>query len=504
MQNNKLSPQENEVMQNNEHRVSTGLVVTGLVTIVGSWVGMAAFVDYRLDGVEKQMQTDSNEVVTAVSQNVSEDLSGLQKEIGMKVTDTTSVLAKGILDLTNNEEQRYNQILKAINNNGALLEKNRTETASLISRELKESEKEIASLLSQNQTETTKEVKNLLAGIEEKTAQTGREILTVMKSVDQNLDEMGNQLITQLDTSTKTLQDLIEQSNKNESEQLAKMAAVVDSLMKGVETESSKLTTELNTLANRVSTLQTEVNQSQKTVKELNNLVPGWRKTSEVEFAKLDQKTGQIEARIDENLSALQQKIIDLGVAVDNTANNMMKSLYLATEGLEDTKIELKSNLTKSKEETTAELQSLAKTIEGIASSIKTLKEVSAEEAAVTHAFLNPQEIEGIKTQVGTLTSKMDTFHEQISSQIAEARARAKRIIENSEESEQTQVMDDVLQQFSNVTKVAESQLKILKKTLDSLSLVITALGDSPEPEPNVEIGMKVEEQDEGDEISLK
>ena len=63
--NPQVSPnQPNQATQDLENgaRSSTGLVVAGLVTIVGSWIGMAAYMDYRLNEVEQSQQ----KVVSAV------------------------------------------------------------------------------------------------------------------------------------------------------------------------------------------------------------------------------------------------------------------------------------------------------------------------------------------------------------------------------------------------------------------------------------------------------
>ncbi|RJP20327.1 MAG: hypothetical protein C4527_25210 [Candidatus Omnitrophota bacterium] len=543
MQNNKPSPQEKNALRNTEHHIPTGLVVTGLVAIVGSWIGMAAFVDYRLDGVEKQIKSDTNEVVTTLDKNFSKELTSLQKDLTGKVTDTSSVLAKGILDLTTNEEQRYQQMLKAINDNGALIESNRTELASAVSREIKESEKQIASLVTQAQHETTEEVNkaiaaavekqevqnqaitNALSGIDEKAAETGREILTTVKTFDQNLTNVNSNLFSQIEHSVNSLQELIQLSNQSRSEELTQMAAKVDGIVNGVQTESNQLSSELNTLANQINTMQNEISASQTAVQELNNLVPGWRKTSEEQLAAIKVTADSLDRRIEENLSALHNKIVDLGVAVDNTANSLMKSLHTATEGLEDTKIELKSNLAKSKEDTTTELQSLVKTIENVANSIESLKKTASENASVSRLFHDNQDVENIKGQIGDISSKMETLHTQISSQITEAKAHAQKMIENAQEEEYGRDMNEVVRQFSNVTDSAQNQLSSLRKGIESLSKVIMALQDNVsttesgsteiseapaqinaniETSAEAEIGMRVDEKTKrGEEISL-
>ncbi len=501
MQNNHTSQAEKNTLQTNEnaeHRPPTGLIVTGLAVIVGSWVGMAAFVDYRLDGVEKKFQIETRQVVSTVDKSLNNELSSLKTEISTKVTDTSSVLAKGILDLNQSEEQRYNQMLKAINNNGSIIEKNRTEIASTISKEMKDNEKQIASLLTRNKTETTNKVTQVInsavekqkehnqaltdkiAVLEQNTNQIKKDMISAVKNVDKSLETVNTNIVSQITQSAKSMEDLIKLSNKGRSEQLSELASTVDSLINGVQDESKKLTTELNTLAHRVQTLQKDINTSQASMRELTNLVPDWCKSSETQLASLKETADTLDQRVEKNIGALQLKIKDLNKAVDETAQTLMKSLYLATEGLEDTKIEIKSNLTKSKQETSAELNSLAQSIEGIAESLKNVEKLASNDSAVSQAntAINRQEIKKIKQQIGGLSTKMQTIHTKLSSQVAEAKARAQTLLGDMEQTEQSQSLEELIQHFNEVTGFAENQLGVVKQSLESLSKVVTALKD--------------------------
>ncbi len=53
------------------NRNTTGIVVTGLVTIVGSWVGMAAYMDYRIQNIEKKLSNETKQIASTLVNNQS-------------------------------------------------------------------------------------------------------------------------------------------------------------------------------------------------------------------------------------------------------------------------------------------------------------------------------------------------------------------------------------------------------------------------------------------------
>jgi len=482
---------------NNEKGSSTGLVVAGLVTIVGSWVGMAAYMDYRLESVEQKISTEYKQVMSAY-ENGNAGINQHFTNVTAKVNETSSVLAKGILELTQKGDERFNQMMQGINTNNAALDKNGKDITAALDKSLKDSEKQITSLLSRNQATTENEIAKAIASITEKqdvknqaiaetiaglkteSTEQGKAMISALEGVNKNIGETRSGLLTQIDNSNKSLTELIKLSNDAQPEKLTQLAS---SMTEEIKADSKKYSAEISALAQRLNTVQQQVTHSQNTIQELSKIAPDLRENSAKQVAALNQIASTLDQRMQENLSLMEKKVASLSATLDNTANTLMKSLYSATEGLEGTKVELKSELVSRNKETQDGLKALAQAIQQINAVLESLKENVAKKTSVSQSSGSMadkmKELNDISNAVKILSEKMNALRMQIAGQIIEAKARAKNVMEKVGASDQSQSISEVLNQFNRIAEDAAGQLDTFTKSLTGVSDAVALISQA-------------------------
>ncbi len=461
--NPQVSPnQPNQATQDLENgaRSSTGLVVAGLVTIVGSWIGMAAYMDYRLNEVEQSQQkvvsaVDStraslNEQIQTLTEknraSLSEEMKAAGQHLGEQIKDTSGVLAKGILDLTQKEDDHYAAAMGVLNENKTLLG---------------------------NAVESSQSAQNAMLG--------------AVQSLDKNLTAANTELREHLDATAGALQDLVKQSDLNSAARLNDLAASLSTNANQMQTETQQFSAELTALARQVSDLQSEVSSSRDAMQAMNASLPGWQETSDQKITALQSSAQATQDNLRKDLDALQQKINEIGQRLDSTAESMMKALYLTSEGLEGARVELKSEFESSRSETAADIQNLVQSVRGITETLEKLKNVDAQSSLETQSRLLPpqdtQPLQSLTVSLQEITGKAQSLRDQITSQVDEAKARTQILMARNDEAGQAQVLVEILSQFTSLADLAGGQLQSFVERLDSISGTVKALdGQSQAP----------------------
>ena len=254
------------------------------------------------------------------------------------------MLASGILDLTKKEESRHTQTIQAINSNGDTLEKKHQEIASLISSNQETQSKEFNKAITAI-TDTQEKQTQILSSIEKENGANAQTILDTLKTTNETAQKTESNLIAQINASTQSLEKLVKLSDQNRSQALSELASSVEDIVNQSSNDSKKLSTELTALAKHVSSMKNDLSTSQTAIEELNHLVPGWRKTGEQQFAALQESANRLNEKTQQNMNLIETKIANLNKALDESAETLMKALYVSTQGLEETKVELKSEM---------------------------------------------------------------------------------------------------------------------------------------------------------------
>ncbi|MEW6234630.1 MAG: hypothetical protein AB1656_04525 [Candidatus Omnitrophota bacterium] len=424
--------------QGPENRSSASLVVAGLVTIVGSWVGMAAYVDYRLDGMEKNLAAETQKAIAAEARPIASSLennkssldrslTSLQEKVLANLNEKSSVLAKGILDLNQKEDEYFAKTTQSLAENSDGL------SASLRD-SFKNSQNELTALLAQNQENASKQFTDAIDNLKG------------------NLNESQTVILSKIETSTISLKDLVELSNKNQTDNLAALAS----------------------LANLVKDSQHNIASAQTSLDQLNNLMPGWRKTNEEQLAALGDKTGVLEQGVKETLAALQDKFADLKQTVGAANESMMKTLFLTSEGVEGTKSELKSDVAGVKDETCKGLKQLNESMVNLSTVLENIKKESAKSAAVP--LKDSKEFKTLASGLDSLAERLSGARSEMTRQFEAARDRARAYLAGTSDPDQVKQLEEVFQQFSGMAEQVDQQLDSMNESLKSLTGAIAIL----------------------------
>ncbi len=468
--------------QGNESRSSTSLVVAGLVTIVGSWVGMAAYVDYRLDGLQKDLSQENQRVISTeaksitstlennksiISRNISsigETITTRQNELESTFKEKAAVLAQGILDLTDKEKERFDQVISTVNGNKSLLENQSSEIASAV-----KTTKDLSDAITGHQEKTAQELTKIISSVD-KTGKTTSSLASSLSNLNQNVDEVKTSILSKIEASSNTIKDLIELAGSNQTEKLADLASTLNTYHTSVKNDAGKLSSELTSLNKDVNAFKSDVTTTKTSVQNLNELLPQWRKSNEEQLQVIEKSANTLEKHVNKSLNSLQTQFGDFARKIDSTNSSLMKALYVTSEGLEGTKVELKSEVAGIKEETGQKLNKLTDSVQAISNSIKSLKggQVSIKETP---------EIKSLSSGIKTLSDKLSSARENLIQQFEEARNRANNLIEKNSNPDETQKLQDVFKQFSTMAEHADQQLDSMTQGLQSLNDMIVALG---------------------------
>ncbi|MGC9327242.1 MAG: hypothetical protein ACP5I1_06390, partial [Candidatus Hinthialibacter sp.] len=420
---------ENELTHGNGARSAAGLVAAGLVTIVGSWIGMAAYMDYRLQGIEDRIATETQQqVVSAVDSSrtiLGSQIDKFSNGITTKINDTSSVLAKGLLDLTEKQEIRHQKTLEAINQNDANL--------SLAMNDLKNSAlNKIHTTLSSQQELIHNEISQLAEKVEEnnhgisQTVQTISRstlsahdaVLAAVQNVNNNLAEVNTGLLAHMDANAQSLQDLIHLSNQQRSQELVDLADQFNLAAESTNEGAQILSERLAVLAQRVTTLSDEMLDSHHAVQELSAQVPEWEKANQKTILQISETAQSIQKSLSDQVSSIQVKMSEMDDQLNSTSETLMRALYLTSEGMEGTKVEIKSHLENSKQETTAEIRNLVQCLSNVSRQIELLQDNAAAKTAVSPSGSLPlnqtQQLEKLASSIQSISLKTNGLRAQI------------------------------------------------------------------------------------------
>ncbi len=484
------SPPNNGLENGNGKRSAAGLVVSGLVVVVGSWIGMAAYMDYRLQGMEKRINADAKHNIVSVSDKTNTTLSKFGKDLETKINDTSSILAKGLLDIKQTDEGYHSETLQAIAKNGS----------------------EVAQAVS-NIESTNQDIVRVVQTLGRTSRISGEAILTAVQNLDSNMVEANTGLLAQIDQKNQTLKDLIKLSNNNTNTQLSELASSVNTIENRNQNDSQKISAELTLMAQKISNLGKDIDSSNKAVSELCASVPQLQKDNQQQMCTLTESTQTIQKDIQSNLGDLQAKVNQMNASIDSTSESMMRALYITSEGMEGTKVEIKSQLENSKKQTSVEIGKLVQSLRDVSSKLDTLKQDVAQNPEAQSSYVPLEETPQFEKLTSTLqgiTKKTNTLRSQIDNQVKEVKARTETLFAKENAPENGDALREMLHTFTSLADTAGGQLDSLLERLESLDKIVAGLcSDPPCEKPTKETAATVpiqqdENKDNSRELSMQ
>lgn len=484
--------------QKETNRNSTSLVVAGLVTIVGSWVGMAAYVDYRLDGLEKNLAQETQRTVSAEAESinngldstkshVNEQIANLDQKITSEINENSSTIAKGLVDLIQEEEKRFSQTVDALTTNKNSIEQAKNEIATALVQSTTNAKEELASLITKNQEKQTKELTQL-ASLVQQNSETNTDLKETLNTTLQSLDETKEGILTKIESSSRSVQDLIELSNKSRSETFAELASTISTYSDTYEDDTQKLSKNVTALSQQVSTLKDDFISTQSNINELAKTLPTWKEDSEKQILALKNTSQSLQSALNSQVSALQNNINDMNKMVDKTTNSLLKSFYSTAEGIEGTKLELKTDMARFQESTSDNLEKLTQSMQTVSSKIEEIKAaqpgktVSSDPAAIQN-----DEVKEVVETLETFREKIHRTRSDLTHRFSKARDQAQVFLEQSQDSEKVEQLQMIFKEFSHLAENADSQLNSMTEGIQDLHSTLSAIAEIAQGEPETE-----------------
>ncbi len=381
----KKTYEENQTKQVVQAKMPKGLVVTGIVAVVGSWFGMAVYMNHRISDLESGLTNGNSKVISSIDdkyKGLSSELNGIEVRISNNVQETSSVLAKGLLDLTENGEKRHDALTSAIQT----------------------SQKQLESAFTQSQEKQIETVSNILTAMGEAQSSNSQQVIQSIKDTKQSL------------------QGIVQNGLQNQNDKLSALANSIEQIPANEKEKSKIIHAQLTALSNRIQEFRNELSDSQESINKLNNALPQWKDSTKENYTELKKTLASYEDKFVNQMKTVQEKIVHIQHNMEQSTENLLKTLYLTSEGLEGTKFELKSEVETMKQSAKQDFDQLNKSIHSITNSLKEIKSDLSEKAVDTTS-LQSGEINDVIDSVQAFSDRSLTIHTTLQSHIDEIKA---------------------------------------------------------------------------------
>lgn len=435
---------------------SGGGIVVGLLAssvVLGSCIGLAAYVDYRLNTVEEMFDKRSQEIVKTIDTSAA--------SLKQEVNDKSSILAKGILDLTNQEESRHSRTMDSLKENKTLLQENQVKTEKSLSGALASARDDLKTLLEENnirQAERLDEVAKTVKSIQSSSTNQEKALLAAIQKVNTGLETTRSTIANHVKQSQESIAQLITLANEGHAEQLNELAT-------SLSTDSTaEMNQSITKLALQIDAIQKKITSTDSAVYELTQMVPTWQKGSSAQVEELIVSAQTLETRLQEQMDTVQKNVSTMGQALEDTTESILRAMYDTSEGMEGARIDLKSRIASQQEETTTHLQELVKSVQGLSDELKT---VNTSSKSTSFAIpTNHGEIKAYQNnlaEVGTtFNSLRETLNEELNLILSQSSA-------NATPEEVALILKNLMGIVSTLSEEIGSQLDMLQAGFKSL-----------------------------------
>lgn len=452
---------------------ASGLLMTGVV-IVGSWMGMAAYVDYRLQDVEKHLAGNREEIVA----QVNEETQKTRDALVLRVNETSSVLAKGILEITETTNKGFEKTDKSLAAYKESLNQGQQSSAAALKKDIEASRQAIIEKISSSQQDLSKSLASQWNQAQDvqsqafqtalnniKTAQTDStgKILGAVHQVGSEVKNTKSAIGESINSSMKSLQELVKNGNINQREQFDQLLTSLGGINEQTSGTSETIGNQLQGLADQVAVLHQNLKSSQGSLDEIQAFMPEIRKTYEAQLAEWRKQSDQSVSSLTTKISELHSQIDDMSEGLNTASETMMNALYINSQGLEGTRVDLKSDLVLSREETTAQLQDLSQSLQAISSDLKTLQSKVSDEN--TKIGLNPdaqKHVETLKTAMTEFSNTLGGVRETLTTALLPGLEKLEQSSENANVQESVKLLKKAVEEVDVLITSTESQRNLM------------------------------------------
>ena len=121
---------------------------------------------------------------------------------------------------------------------------------------------------------------------------------------------------------------------------------------------------------------------TQGSLDQVQAFMPEIRRTYEAQWSEWVKYSDENVGKLTTKISDIHGRINEMNKGLEANSETMMNALYVNSQGLEGTRVDLKSDLVMSRQETSAQLQDLSQSLQAISSELKTLKTAMTEFSA--------------------------------------------------------------------------------------------------------------------------
>ncbi|MBI1387070.1 MAG: hypothetical protein GC154_01305 [bacterium] len=368
---------------------ASGLLMTGVV-IVGSWMGMAAYVDYRLQGMEDQLSGNTQTIVSHVDDNQKQ----LEGNLIKRVNDTSSVLAKGLLEMTETTGQRFDATMEKLASYQDSVNQSQQSLAQSIKTDLSDSQNavlqkiasenknlaaQLAQHIDQNQSQQSESLQSALAKLDTNQSKYSKEILTSVKEVGNNVTQTRSVLSDAVTSSMKSLQELVSSDSATSREEFKQLAGALNGFQSQEQGGSETILSQLKGMATQIDSLHQNVSAARGSMEDIQNTMPQFREAYDAQWKQMQTRTDEMTAQLTQQISQLQKSLALINQSLKEASESVLNAVYVNTQGLEGTRAEIKSDLALSHDETSEQLQNLTATIQSFSTVLQGLSPDSSD-----------------------------------------------------------------------------------------------------------------------------
>ncbi|MDP8242988.1 MAG: hypothetical protein P9L94_02820 [Candidatus Hinthialibacter antarcticus] len=474
---------------------ASGLLMTGVV-IVGSWMGMAAYIDYRLQDVEKHLANNRETIVA----QVKEETQNARDTLVLQTSKNSSILAQGILEITDNTNQGFKNTKEALTAYQSSMNESQQSTATALKQDIEAARQAVIEELSSSQQKISKSLvaqwdktqtvqsqalETALGNLQSSQDKSTGKILAAVDTVGSEVKGAKSAINESLNSSMKSLQDLVKNGNINQREQFTQLLASLGGINEQTVGTNETIGNQLQGLAEQVSVLHQNMKTTQGSLDQVQAFMPEIRKTYETQWAEWVKYSDENVGQLASNISEIHGRINEMNKGLEAASDSMMNALYVNSQGLEGTRVDLKSDLVISHEETSAQLQDLSQSLQAISSELKTLqtKVNDPDNSAIGfNGDESKKHVETLKTAMSEFSKTLGGVRDNLTTALLPGLKQLEQSSNDESVKESVQLLKKAVDDVETLISTTEQQRNSIEASLQrggAIALEDSALSES-------------------------
>lgn len=452
-----------------------GLVLSGVV--IGSCAALAVYVDYRLNSVERLIGQQTQEV----SGTLDSHTASLRTEIGdgrKEFKEHASILAKGIVDLTEQERTHHTNLLEQVIGFEGIIDEKQKEINAVLVAHQEIGQQQLQTLFDDYTSGLAEQNNSIVSALTQ--VQSGQihlqdEVSAAVRGMDGRLEETRQSIVRAVNVSKESLAELIQLADQSQQGRLAELASEFAGLADDESSESLAMKSDIQRLAVQIDNLKKNVESAESAAHELKSMIPSMRDEND---ALLEATSEALQARMSDlvreqfalQVNALNERIEGLYASLDQTSQSLLKAMFMTNENMDDIRIEVKSGLTMGRQETADQLHSLARTVLSISEELQRLTVAADRQAAsaLESSSVCPAQMELYQNAIHGLVGKMTSLRTLLDEHVNAALLEGQPLADSP--SDDLPPLSRVMRQVEQLAGEIDEQLAELSRDIRLLS----------------------------------